>query len=161
MAKDPAKEKKQKLLAIGLVSLLIPLLIWNGIRHKRRTAGPKGVEKTAISQNIPTPVSGAISSFPASGSGEGVSELEAYEKTLSWKRDPFLLQLGREEPTLALKVSGIIYDEVHPEATYAIINEEVVRIGDDVRGIKVVDIQADHVRLKKFSQQLILYLHAE
>ena len=77
-----------------------------------------------------------------------------------WKRDPFLLGIGKEGvPTLQLSVSGIIYDETRPEATYAIVNGHVYRIGDSLFGIKVIDIQPDFVRLKKFNQDVFLYLH--
>lgn len=146
------KEKKERILAVVLIFMLVLLLFWNFNRKKR-------LQEKAIA---PTP---AIATAPLAPSGQAppVNALEKYTKELAWKRDPFVLEAigdGRT-PTLQLKVSGIIYDEIRPEGTYAIINEEVVRIGDSLYGIKVIDIQPRHVRLKKLNEEILLHLYEE
>ena len=95
--------------------------------------------------------------------GESLTGLKQKAKEMKWDRDPFILSIekGEELPTLQLKVTGIIYDEARPEATYAIINDQVIRIGDSIDGIRVIDIQADAVQLKKFDRQFTLYLYQE
>ncbi|MBI4435996.1 MAG: hypothetical protein HY590_01060 [Candidatus Omnitrophica bacterium] len=146
MAGDPQKERRKKIIAVVLVCFFLPLL-WYNVHRAQKSISP--VPQTMPPQETP----------PSPASSEALTATEL----LTWKRDPFILGIGKEGelPTLQLKVSGIIYDETRPEATYAIINEEVVRIGDNLHGIKVIDIQPDYVRLKKFNQEVILYLYQE
>jgi len=169
VAMDPAKEKQQKQVAIALVIVLVPLLLWNLTRYKRAVSYRQKLQTTS---SYPTAgqaseghhdVSSTSTPQTAPEPSASPSDLAQYENTLVWKRDPFTLGIAQDGkgPTLQLKVSGIIYDEVRPEATYAIISQEVVRIGDSIQGIKVIDIQPDYVRLKKFNQELILYLYQE
>ena len=163
MAAPPADKQKQQLILVAvLLSMFLLLLAYNlqrssAIKAKRRQAAP-----TPAVAEAPSPVT--ESAPPLSETGEvTLAVLKERAKALKWNRDPFLLSVREGEglPTLQLKVTGIIYDPDHPEATYAIINEEVVRIGDDIHGIKVTDIRADAVRLKKFNQDLTLYLYQE
>ena len=159
MAIDPAKEKQKKKIAIVLVLVLvlISFLLWNIHRQRRAKALRQKFEATGSLQKTPSGSEPALSA----GSSAPSSEIEQYVKNLVWKRDPFVFAFGEggKIPTLQLKVSGIIFDETRPEATYAIINQEVVRIGDTFNGIQVLDIQPDYVRLKKFNEELILYLY--
>lgn len=156
VAVETAKQEKEKRIAVILIVVLILLLFWNVNRQKHakelRTKF-EATRPTATTQNAPVSTGASVPS----------SELEKYISTLSWKRDPFALGVtqGGKAPTLQLKVSGIIYDETRPEATYAIINQEVVRIGDTFHGINVIDIQPNYVRLKKMSEEIILYLYKE
>ena len=163
MANAPSQEKQKKEFAlVACLLLALTLLI---VYNVRRAATIKARQRqqpsvsTAPSNEAPPPVA---ETAPATKE-VSLTSLRDRAKGLKWVRDPFVLNLGRGEelPVLQLKVSGIIYDPDHPEATYAIINEDVVRIGDDLHGIKVVDIQADAVRLKKFNQEFTLYLYQE
>ena len=161
----PDKQKKQLVLVGVLLAVFLLLLAYN----LKRSSAMKARRQQAVSA-VPVPatplhVTGNAPPPPPSSETEAVTlaALKEKAKGLKWGRDPFILNLGEQEglPTLQLKVTGIIYDAEYPEATYAIINEEVVRIGDDIRGIKVIDIQADAVRLKKFNQEFTLYLYQE
>lgn len=157
MAINAEKQKQEKLIAVILILVLIPLVFWNVHRKMRARE-----LRTSFEATSKLPLDAAAASVSPAESSSTPSELEAYVATLVWKRDPFVLGIGGEGgkmPTLQLKVSGIIFDETRPEATYAIINQEVVRIGDNFHGIKVIDIQPDYVRLKKFSEEVILYLY--
>jgi len=142
-----------------LLSVLALLVIYN----VRRAASRARRQSEVISSVIPAvPTEGSVPVETPSTPGEvTLSVLKEKAKELKWGRDPFFLEMamGGDLPTLQLSLSGIIFDEVHPEATYAIINEEVVRIGDNIRGIKVIDIQPDYVILKKFNQEFTLYLY--
>ena len=153
------KLKKQVMLAGCLVVVLSLLVVCN----VRRASVKAQRQQKALSVPPPTAVAPQATETAPSGKETSLATLKEQAKALSWGRDPFILTLGQGEalPTLQLKVSGIIYDPDHPETTYAIINDQVVRIGDDINGIKVIDIQSDAVRLKKFNQEFSLYLYQE
>lgn len=68
------------------------------------------------------------------------------------KHDPFiplvtpdgrLLKLEQEEGTAGLSLEGIIYDK--NGLSYAVVNGEVVRIGDEVGGYQVLKIEENKV----------------
>ena len=61
-----------------------------------------------------------------------------------WKRDPFSLERMLNAQGVGLELVGIMYDE---KTCHALINEDVVRIGDTIEGNKVIDIQKDKVIL--------------
>lgn len=153
------KDKQQKILAVVLLVFLGLLILWNVKRQMGRRLPRPQAPPPSVTRVEPSPPPLVVS--PAPESSEIPSDELSKKSALTWKRDPFLLGLGEEGsvPTLQLKVSGIIYDEERPEATYAIINGEVFRIGDTIQGIKVIDIQPDFVRLLKFNQDVFLYLY--
>ena len=71
-----------------------------------------------------------------------------------WGRDPFGLEAARlrnqteAPPTFAstLHVSGIVWDTTRIRA---VINDSVVRVGDEVDGIRIVLIERDSVTVAK------------
>ena len=65
-------------------------------------------------------------------------------KFTSWKRNPFTLQKTSSKAFKGLVLSGIMWDKGKP---LAIINGEIVKIGDNVSGNIVVDIKQDRVIL--------------
>ena len=73
----------------------------------------------------------------------------------SWLRDPFTAdkRLDAQENTLQLK--GIIFD---PADCYALINDQLVHIGDTVEGYKVVSITKDTVMVNDGNKNLELKL---
>lgn len=80
-----------------------------------------------------------------------------------WGRDPFALEAARPKgqaevrPSFAanLHVSGIIWDSTR---MHAVINDFVVKVGDEVEGIRVVAIERDRVTVAKGDQRQILRL---
>jgi hypothetical protein len=77
------------------------------------------------------------------------------------KRNPFtplvtsdgrLLKLDKEEGTKTLSIEGIIYDE--HGLSYAIVNAEVVKIGDEIAGYQVLKIEKNKVIFIKEGQPL-------
>ena len=158
MAHALSEEKKKKeLIAVACFLVTLTLLI---VYNVRRVAARKAGRQQILSTVSQEPV---VETAPAAPEEKNLASLKAKAKELQWGRDPFILSLrkGEELPTLQLQVTGIIYDPIHAEETYAIINDEVVRIGDNLRGIKVVDIQPDSVRFKKFNQEFTLFLYDE
>lgn len=86
----------------------------------------------------------------------------AKEREREWGRDPFILgskKMGAKVGfPLDLRVTGIIFDKDRPEATYAIINGVVVRIGDEIAEAGVIDIQKGSVTLRRGSEEFTLRL---
>ncbi len=62
----------------------------------------------------------------------------------SWGRNPFTLQKTSSKAFKGLILGGIMWDKEKP---MAIINEEIVKIGDNVSGNIVVDIKQGRVIL--------------
>lgn len=62
----------------------------------------------------------------------------------SWGRNPFSLYRGPATTISGLALSGVLWDENAPTA---IVNEEIVGIGDKIGIYTVVDIQKDKVIL--------------
>ena len=84
------------------------------------------------------------------------------------KRDPFiplvtsdgrLLKLEQEEGTQGLLLEGIIYDD--KGISCAIVNGEVVRVGDKAGGFQVLKIQKDKVVFIKDGQPTEIELKKE
>ncbi|NQT06972.1 MAG: hypothetical protein HQ575_05470 [Candidatus Omnitrophica bacterium] len=75
-------------------------------------------------------------------------------KDKDWGRDPFGLEkLPEEESVVSFVLNGIIWDEDNP---YAIINDEVVREGDKIRGYKVIEIKEGSVLLDDGTERFSL-----
>jgi len=77
------------------------------------------------------------------------------------KRDPFIplitpdgrfLKLEKEEGTLGLLIEGIIYDK--SGLSYAIVNGEVVKIGDKINNYSVLKIEKNRVIFIKDGQPI-------
>lgn len=66
-----------------------------------------------------------------------------------WGRDPFTMGATPVELSGELILSGIIWDVQKP---YCIINEKVVKAGDEISGYKVVDIEKDSVSVRSDNQ---------
>jgi len=84
------------------------------------------------------------------------------------KRDPFiplvtsdgrLLKLEQQEGTQGLLLEGIIYDD--KGISCAIVNGEVVRVGDEAGGFQVLKIQKDKVVFIKDGQPTEIELKKE
>ena len=71
-----------------------------------------------------------------------------------WGRNPFVLAEGITAVT-GLNLIGILWDADSPQA---IINEEIVRVGDRVEGNEVVDILKDRVILHDGEKEFELRL---
>lgn len=143
----------------ALIIVLIAYLGTNLGRRGRRLAPKPGPSTEEVlypeEEGVLTPKAAALSeSF--------LREAVTKEREREWGRDPFILgskKMGVKIGfPLDLRVTGIIFDKDRPEATYAIINKVVVRIGDEIAGAKVVDIQKGSVSLKKNGEEFVLRL---
>jgi hypothetical protein len=81
----------------------------------------------------------------------------------AWGRDPFDLEAAHPKGqgevragfAAGLHVLGIVWDTTR---RHAIINGSVVRVGDEMEGIRVMAIERDRVTVAKGDQQQILRL---
>ena len=79
---------------------------------------------------------------------------------IRWGRDPFLLDAPniKEQGMGGLTLNGIVADKKNP---YAIINNDIVKLGDKVSGMTIIEINENNVVLDENGQrhtlELILY----
>lgn len=93
---------------------------------------------------------------------ETQKQLEEKRQKLSWSRDPFHLSPKAAEKTgpsvEGLKLSGIAADE---KGKIAIINDEIVREGDSILGIKITKITDSNVTVEKEGKSYNIEIYTE
>jgi len=131
----PKFDQKKAILA---VLALISVFIWyNGLRSfsKKKDSAPSGYIEVYSSRQ-------EIKQKKRSGHKE-------------WGRDPFMVTQTPVSSSSALALGGIVYDE---KDSYALINNQLLHIGDEVNGNRVVDIQQDTVILNDGNKDIELKL---
>jgi len=102
------------------------------------------------------------------GLGLAVEDTAAYKYNSQGRRDPFipivttdgrLIKVQPEGGVTGLALEGIILDE--NGVSYAMINGDVVKIGDDVNGFEVLKIEDNKVILIKDGEPLEIELNKE
>ena len=73
---------------------------------------------------------------------------------LAWRRDPFTKGAAMGERS-GLTLSGILWD---PNAPLAILNGQMVRVGDEIGGYHVLEITQDHVAVSDGTHTIDLRL---
>ena len=73
----------------------------------------------------------------------------------TWERNPFTPSGTLSTSTSALTLGGIMWQKVNPKA---MVNNEIVGIGDKIGEYKVTDIKKDHVVLNDGKESHTLYL---
>ena len=131
----PKFDQKKAILA---VLALISVFIWyNGLRSfsKQKTNAPSG-------------------DIEASSSGQKIKQKKraGYK---DWGRDPFMVTQMPVSSSSALALDGIVYDE---KDSYVLINNQLLHIGDEVNGNRVIDIQQDRVILNDGNKDIELKL---
>lgn len=116
----------------------------------------KAVKKKGLKQ---TPIV-AASTAGVNSTISAISRQEKEEasggKPLKWGRDPFSGRVyagGQEEG--GLNLVGIMFDKNNPAA---IINDEIVEVGDKVNGNKIIEITKDRVILNDGGRNIELKL---
>ena len=97
-----------------------------------------GTTLAAESKTLPFQLAGELSDLNLTG-------LEQLQPP-RWGRDPF--ELPTKEETLAgsLTLTAILY---HPDSKLAIINGQLVKVGDQIEGRQVVSIAPDHIVVRE------------
>ena len=136
-------KKKIELTVTGIGVVILIFLVTS---HMSKSGRAKGVSKTET--------------YHASESAVTiVSEPESWDE-LKWGRDPFSPDAAntKEQGLEDLALSGIMPDEQDP---YAIINDEVVKLGDKAGGMTVIEINENNVVLDDNGQRHTLELNLD
>jgi hypothetical protein len=110
----------------------------------------------------------SLSILLISGIGLAVEDAAIYKYNSQGRRDPFipivttdgrLIKVKPEGGVTGLALEGIILDE--NGVSYAMINGDVVKIGDDINGFEVLKIEDNKVILIKDGEPLEIELNKE
>lgn len=139
MDKSASKLSAQRVILAVLA--LISVFIWyNGLRSfsRKKTGGSTFSEYPGVA--------------PVARAKIARKKRSAYE---GWGRNPFTA--GREDASSpsALALGGIVYDK---KDSYVIINDQLLHVGDQVNGSKVIDIGPERVILNDGSKDIELRL---
>jgi len=130
---------KQLKIVLGVVILIFAVMVLTAVfkpRHKKVAAPAKtAAQPEAVQQKAEAVKERRVSSFK------------------DWGRDPFTVGTSAVELSGDLVLSGIIWDAKKP---YCIINEKVVKVGDEISGYKVVEIKKDSVSVHAGDQIRVL-----
>ncbi|NQT06641.1 MAG: hypothetical protein HQ575_03775 [Candidatus Omnitrophica bacterium] len=74
---------------------------------------------------------------------------------VGWRRNPFVPEIKLKEDVITLTLNGILWDEIMPRA---IINSDVVDIGDVIEGNRIVAINHNNVILNDGTEDFTLTL---
>jgi hypothetical protein len=98
----------------------------------------------------------AASTMAMAGS---IESKESWDK-IKWGKDPFLMDtpdLKEHQDMAGLVLNGIVSDKQNP---YAIINNEIIKLGDKINDMVVIEINEKSVVLEQDGQKHILELNA-
>lgn len=144
MLKDLENKKKIQLAITGIGIIILIYMVANNASR------PKHITKPAseVAPNTTLELSMAASLKASLGD------------KVKWGRDPFLLDASKakERGMEDLTLSGIVAGEQIP---YAVINNEVVKLGDKVGVMTVIEINEDNVVLDENGQRHILELSTD
>lgn len=119
---------------------------------------PGGSDKNQTEEMLETPPP-AADVAPASAMQSVDIE---YYSSLSWGSDPFYRPYSETEntpqpdrPISGWTLNGVI---INDRTTVAVINKNVVRIGDKIGGARVVDIQKDKVMLEQDGSEFAIHI---
>lgn len=130
---------KKKIILGALTGVAIFIWVRGLMTHSARRSQPGIVSKEDTASSLPA--------------------LQKRQKSRTshtrWGRDPFLLTRTPTTLSLGLRLSGVIFDE---QGGYAVINDQICRIGDEINGNKIVDIKQDRVILNDGSKDIELRL---
>ena len=108
------------------------------------------------SSNVPKSanVSSADSGFGMDLSGLSYGSIQKKTRTAheTWGQNPFMLKRTPK----AIYVEGIMYDDKSPKA---IINGEILGIGDTIEGKLILDIKAKSVTVDGDAGEIVIQLH--
>lgn len=131
--------KDKKKIILGILAV-VAIFVWAlGLKAPRRTR-----IRTEMGGEAMAPVSLEI---------HKKQKLRTAYKT--WGRNPFVVTRGLVSGVTGLQLGGIIYDA---KECYALINDRIVRVGDEVNGNKVIEIKQDRVILNDGSKDFELRL---
>jgi type II secretory pathway component PulC len=141
--KDADVKKKIELTVTGIGVVIFIFLI---ISYAQKSGHKKIISK--------------INAYPASTMAMtgSLESKESWDK-IKWGKDPFLMDassLKGHQGMAGLVLNGIVSDRENP---YAIINNDVVKLGDKVNDMTVIEINEKSVILEQDGQKHTLELN--
>jgi hypothetical protein len=144
-----AKEDKKKKMQIILLILLIPLFIYliyanlikPASKPSKRSAKSATQQAKTKSQRSKT----AASSQTVSRVYTTKDSLQESAEKEDWGRNPFSFAPVQEDEKGPLQLRGIVYDG---DDSYAVINQKIVKKGDQIADKKIKEIRSDEVILQ-------------
>lgn len=137
-----AKADKKKKIEIAVLIVLIPLfilLIYNNLikpsKAKKVKPAPAKTQAAAVKQTDRTQAAQPITK-------ETVKELRESD---DWGRNPFSFTESKDSERGPLQLEGIVYGGVD---NYAVINQKIVKVGQQIADKKVIEIQQNKVILQ-------------
>ena len=100
----------------------------------------------------PAPAAKDASAKPAEATGALTPKVLRPE---TWVSDPFVRDWVMVNELANLKLKAITLGGDHP---YALINDQILQIGDEISGKKVVNIESDNVTLEQGGRTFTLLL---
>lgn len=141
------KDTTQLIVTISLVFVLILLLINVGTRKKtKKIVSPKASPQSSAEspKELRKPIE--------------YTQLKEESQRLTSNRDPFSKKTSEHSVSASrdLSLSGIVWDKQNPTA---IINDTIVKIGEEISGSTVVDIKEGYVVLNDGKENFVLKLY--
>ena len=146
LAKEFMIANNKKKIELAITGIGIVFLIFMAISHM-----PNHKNNKPISGSEPF-------SSPESAMAFFTNDERQTTNDEKWGRDPFLLDASsvREQGMEELELNGIVSDKQSP---YAIINNDVVKLGDQVNGMIVIEINEKNVVLDENGQKHTMELN--
>ncbi|MDD5005483.1 MAG: hypothetical protein PHS93_03145 [Candidatus Omnitrophica bacterium] len=143
-------DKNRIKIIITLLLIVVLIFVWaNSIKILRQKLGSKDKTLIAVSSSNPSEpgLEKANTGYPKKEYRE--------DKNLEWTRCPFSGKQYNQEPIVEFKVSGIMWDEVTPQA---IVNGRILSVGDIINGFVVEKIERQKVILSNGQKEIELKL---
>jgi len=134
----PSLSRTPQLAVLGGLACVMIAVYARALWPRPSTSGDAVIQEAERPAEIPT--SPAASVFdPAQTQQRQAQRLEAQGSR--WGRDPFLRGATTGELS-GLSLSGILWSERSP---IAIINGQMVRVGEEIEGYRILEISQNHV----------------
>ena len=148
--------KKQQLIFLVVLVVIMAAVYVRALRpasSRRESAGATGARvPVAPSAAAAEPAAGGTISLELSAESGPRQAQREHAARLAWGRDPFTGGSAGEEVG-GFALSGILWD---PSQPIAIINGQMLRVGDEVEGYRVTAITQDTVSISDGGQALKL-----
>lgn len=152
-------KQKQQYLILGVLLVVLGVVVVSNLKPKKKKSAPAAA---AVAAEVAKIVAGEQPATPAVDSAPASSEdldKQQQRAQLDWGVDPFFHTLNKQ-----LTDSGFILKGVsvgRDKRNYALINDEIVGVGDVISGYEVMEVQRTKVLLKKGLETFYLTLPEE
>ena len=146
--------KSQQQLAILVALGAVMIVVYAKPFGRRMSSAARQIAAEAVPS--PSAADAPSSSVPVSSEAAvpGRQAQREYAATLTWRRDPFT-RGGSAAGVRGLTLSGILWD---PQKPIAILNDQMVSVGDEVEEYQVLEIRPDRVLLTDGTETIQLLI---